>query len=266
MLAYTSYIEYDRASGWRTSANRTSSVRGALCCLLASPPRMVTIMRFAPNFAGGFWVGGGAWAAHFFYDYYLYTGDKEFLEDHALPFMEKAALCSLRTTYTKGRMGSWIFSPDGSRLRTLAVQHSARRVRHLTLPCRGRDASRGAAAERDRQLLRELGVRTPEKIPVWKAMIAKLPDYMVGENGAIKEWSDAALLDDQLRTPSLLAACMRFSMACPPRSPNDPELQAAFRKVIEIKLDRHWTNWEELGGLHVIWASFRLGLVAASSR
>ncbi len=26
----------------------------------------------APRFAGGFWVGGAAWAAHFFYDYYEY--------------------------------------------------------------------------------------------------------------------------------------------------------------------------------------------------
>jgi hypothetical protein len=33
------------------------------------------------SFPGQFWVAGAAWAAHFFYDYWLYTGDRKFLAD-----------------------------------------------------------------------------------------------------------------------------------------------------------------------------------------
>ena len=59
------------------------------------------------------WVGGAGWAAHFFYDYYLYTGDREFLAEHALPFMEKAALFFEDYLY-EGPDGKFVFSPTQS--------------------------------------------------------------------------------------------------------------------------------------------------------
>ena len=66
-----------------------------------------------PRFAGAFWVAGAAWAAHFFYDYYLYTGDRAFLAEHALPFMEKAALFFEDYLFV-GKDGRYVFSPTQS--------------------------------------------------------------------------------------------------------------------------------------------------------
>ena len=59
------------------------------------------------------WVGGAAWAAHFFYDYYLYTGDREFLAKHALPFMQETALFFEDYLY-EGPDGRYIFNPTTS--------------------------------------------------------------------------------------------------------------------------------------------------------
>ena len=39
-----------------------------------------------------FWLAGAAWYSLFYYDYYMYTLDKDFLRERALPFMEQAAL------------------------------------------------------------------------------------------------------------------------------------------------------------------------------
>ena len=34
-----------------------------------------------------------AWYSLFYYDYYMYTLDKDFLRERALPFMEQAEMC-----------------------------------------------------------------------------------------------------------------------------------------------------------------------------
>jgi hypothetical protein len=60
-----------------------------------------------------FWTSGAAWASHFFYDYYLYTGDNEFLKNRALPFMKEAALFFEDFLY-EGPDGRYIFNPSYS--------------------------------------------------------------------------------------------------------------------------------------------------------
>jgi alpha-L-fucosidase 2 len=112
MLAYTSYIE-SIVPYLEINAKHMFGARG-----IVLPSRSTTNgfnNALAPSFAGGFWVGGAAWAAHFFYDYYLYTGKREFLAEHALPFMEKAALFFEDYLYE---------GPDGK----YSVQHNRRKT------------------------------------------------------------------------------------------------------------------------------------------
>src|SRR5439155_7171782 len=42
-----------------------------------------------------------------------------------------------------------------------------------------------------------------------------------------------------------------------------PELQAAFRRVIELKLERHWSDWQKTGG-YMSFGLVQLGQAAAS--
>jgi len=110
MLAYTSYIE-SIVPYMEINAKHMFGCRGVVL-----PSRSTTHgfnNALNPRFAGGFWVAGAAWAAHFFYDYYLYTGDQAFLAEHALPFMEKAALFFEDYLY-EGPDGKYVFSPTQS--------------------------------------------------------------------------------------------------------------------------------------------------------
>ena len=230
MLAYTSYME-SITPYMELNARRIFGARGIIL-----PSRSTTNgfnNAFAPRFAGAFWVAGAAWASHFFYDYYLYTGDRAFLQEHALPFMEKAALFFEDYLY-EGLNGRYIFSPTQSPENTPGNSNSQGSL-NATMDV-------DAAKELLRNLIaanRELGVNH-EKIPFWRSMLKKMPDYMINEDGAIKEWLTPKLEDQNRHRHSSHLYALYDGM--PAEIAADPKLQAAFKRIIEIKLERHWKD------------------------
>jgi hypothetical protein len=248
MLAYTSYIE-SIVPYLEINAANIFGARGVVL-----PSRSTTNgFNNALNgrFAGGFWVAGAAWAAHFFYDYYLYTGDAQYLVEHALPFMEKAAVFFEDYLY-EGSDGKYVFSPTQSAENTPANTDSQGSF----------NATMDMAAATE--LLQNLiaGSRAAdtnaERIPVWERMLEKMPSYQIGPDGALKEWLTPKL-DDQLnhRHSSHLYAIYD---GLPDSIAEDEELMNAFRRVIEIKLDRHWKESSGFMSFGVV----QLGLAAAS--
>ena len=228
MLAYTSYIE-SIVPDMETNAERIFGARGIVLPSRTSARGYNNSLH--PEFAGGFWVGGAPWAAHFFYDYYLYTGDKAFLADHALPFMEKTALFFEDYLY-EGPDGKYIFSPTQSPENTPGNSDSQGSF-NATMDV-------AAAKELLRNLIaasRELGVNQ-EKIPVWKTMLEKMPDYIIGDDGAVKEWLTPKLEEQHDHRHSSQLYPLYDGM--PDEIAQDPELQAGFRRIVEIKLDEHY--------------------------
>jgi hypothetical protein len=230
MLAYTSYIE-SLVPYLEINAHNIFGARGVVL-----PSRSTTNgfnNALASSFAGGFWVAGAPWAAHFFYDYYLYTGDIEFLAKHALPFMEKTALFFEDYLY-EGADGKYIFSPTQSPENTPGNTNSQGTF-NATMDV-------AAAKELFQNIItasNKLGVNK-DKIALWSYMLTKMPKYLVSEEGAVKEWL-TPLLKDQLnhRHSSQLYALYD---GLPDEIGQDPVLRNAFKKVIEIKLEKHWKN------------------------
>jgi hypothetical protein len=230
MLAYTSYIE--SIVPWlEINAKHMFGARGVVL-----PSRSTTNgfnNALAPTFAGGFWVGGAGWAAHFFYDYYLYTGDREFLAEHALPFMEKAALFFEDYLY-EGPDGKFIFSPTQSPENTPGNSNSQGSF-NATMDV-------AVAKELLTNLIsasRELD-KNADKIPLWQEMLEKMPAYMIDDNGIIKEWLTPRLENrDSHRHSSQLYPLLD---GMPEEIAQSDELRAAFKRSIEYKLDKHWKN------------------------
>ena len=230
MLAYTSYIE-SIVPYMEINAKNMFGCRG-----IVLPSRTSTNgfnNAIARGFAGGFWVGGAAWAAHFFYDYYLYTGDEEFLAEHALPFMEKAAVFFEDFLY-EGPDGKYIFSPTQSPENTPGNSNSQGSF----------NATMDVAASKE--LLgnliaasKKLG-KNKKKIAVWKSMLEKMPEYMINEDGIIKEWLTPKLKNnDHHRHCSQLYPLFD---GMPEEIADNPELKSAFKKSVQYKLDVHWSN------------------------
>ncbi len=228
MLAYTSYIE-SIVPYLQVNAKHIFGARGVVL-----PSRSTTHgynNALAPGFAGGFWVGGAPWAAHFFYDYYLYTGDREFLTDHALPFMEQVALFFEDYLY-EGQDGKYVFSP------TTSPENSPSNTRSQGTFNATMDVA--AAKELLGNLIAasgELGVNK-KKIPLWRKMLTKMPDYMISEEGVAKEWLTPKLADNLGHRHSSQLYPLYDGMS--QEIARDGKLQAAFRRIIEIKLDKHW--------------------------
>lgn len=230
MHAYTSYME-SMVPWLEINAKNMFGARGIVLPSRSSTTAFNNALN--ASFAGGFWVAGAAWASHFFYDYYLYTGDKEFLADHALPFMEKSVLFFEDYLYV-GDDGKYIFSPTQSPENTPKNSDSQGSF-NATMDM-------AAAKELIRSIISasEILGTNQDKIPLWKSMLDKMPDYMINEEGLIKEWLTPKLKNnDHHRHASQLYALYD---GISPEIATSPELQEAFKISIENKLNTHWRN------------------------
>ena len=184
MLAYTRYIE-SLVPCLRVNARHIFGARGLV---LPAHTSVHGYSLLPLGFGGCNWTAGAAWAAHFFYDYYLYTGDKTFLAEHALPFMQEAALFYEDFLF-EGPGGKYVFSPSDSPENTPSNSPS-----HVSF-----NATMDVAVAKELfgnliEASRALGVNQ-DKIPVWQKMLTKMPDYMVDDQGMVKEWLTPKLGD-----------------------------------------------------------------------
>jgi len=229
MLAYTSYME-SIVPYLEINARHMFGARGIVLPSRSSTHGFNNAL--AKTFAGGFWVAGAAWAAHFFYDYYLYTGDKKFLKEHALPFMEKTALFFEDYLY-EGKDGMYVFSPtqspentpgntdsQGSFNATMDIAAAKDLLANLISASKGLDVNQ-------------------DKIPLWNSMLKKMPPYMIDkQNGVVKEWTTPKLEEHLDHRHSSQLYGLYYGM--PEEIAENPDLQAAFKKIIEIKLNKYW--------------------------
>lgn len=127
-----------------------------------------------------FWFAGGAWTSQFFYDYWQYTGDEQFLKERSIPFM-MASLAFYEHIISRDDQGKLLFLPSYSP-EVGPVEHHPMAI----------NATMDVAALKQllRNLLRlaEEGYLDKAGAAKWKAMIEDLPEYAIDETGDLKEW------------------------------------------------------------------------------
>lgn len=200
-----------------------------------------------------YWTGAGAWIASFFWDYWLHTGDRAFLRDRAWPFLREAALF-YEDFLVEG--------PDG-------FLHAAPAISPENKPTVDGRAEAGVCVDPTMEiaLVRELlshALAAADELGAadapaahWRAMLAKLPPYRTNERGALREWLDPRLDDnDRHRHLSHLYPLFPGREIAPHR---DPALFEAARRAAEARLATglaDQTGWS-LAHLACVWA--RLG-------
>lgn len=128
-----------------------------------------------------FWTAGAAWYSMFYYDYYLYTGDIDFLRDRALPFMEQSTLF-YEDFLTEDSNGKYIFNPSYSP-ENKPLKGNSQACINATMDIMAAKALLRAIIE----VSHTLNVNA-SKIPIWQAMLDKMPPYQLNENGELREW------------------------------------------------------------------------------
>jgi hypothetical protein len=126
---------------------------------------------------GQFWMSGAGWLAHWFYDYYLYTGDREFLARRTVPLLKEIALF----------YEDMLFVDDGGRYR-FSPSYSPE-----TLTADNATMDLAVAREVLGNLIAacETLKIEPENRVKWQGMRAKLPQYRIDEEGGLAEFATA---------------------------------------------------------------------------
>ena len=170
---------------WRTNARRFFGCRGIYAPLRQSDhgllPEMMPYL---------IWFAGAGWLAQPFFDYFLFTGDRKFLRNRAVPFLKQVALFYEDFLY-EGKDGRLTICPSMSPENQPDVPGATTISINPTMDvavCREVLGNLCGACE----LLgiERAGVRR------WRGILAKLPEYAVNEDGALKEWLRPELKDN----------------------------------------------------------------------
>jgi hypothetical protein len=132
-----------------------------------------------------YWLSAGGWCLRPFWDHYLVTGDVEFLRSRIVPALKELALFYEDFLTVTGKEGNYIFAPSFSPENNPANT--------------GPGAMIAINATMDIAVCREvltnlidacelLGADA-DSIPKWKAMLAKMPPYLMEPDGTLKEWA-----------------------------------------------------------------------------
>jgi alpha-L-fucosidase 2 len=158
---------------FRVNAKNLYGCRGIFAGCRASNTGLC--LHWGQGWAGQFWMPGAAWLAHWFYDHYQYTGDRAFLRDRAVPFMKECALFYEDFLFIDAS-GKYRFSPSFS-AENGQGDNSAQDISI----CRELLSNLIAACE-------TLGIEQ-DGVKRWKEMLAKLPPYLINDQGQLKEWA-----------------------------------------------------------------------------
>ena len=218
------YFDYYQASlpDYRTNAQRLFGSRGIYAPIsqsthgLAHPGPWVN------------WTAGAGWLAQLFYDYWLFTGDRDFLARQAVPFLREVALYYQDFLFA-GEDGRLVFSPSLSPENVPAAPGASLVGVNATMDVAiAREVLANLCAA-----CRELGGEA-EEAARWEALRERLPAYQVNQDGALAEWLHPALPDNyHHRHQSHLYPLFPGWEITPER---EPALFAAARIAVERRL------------------------------
>jgi alpha-L-fucosidase 2 len=202
------------------------------------------------------WAGGAGWLLSYLYDHYRYTGDRDFLRTRLLPLMQEAARFYEDflegTEGTDGRLRLYpSVSPENFPIMTDTDQ-SAFVVPNATCDiaiCR-------EALQNVIEACRELDIDS-EEVARWRALLERLPDYVVNADGALAEWAYPGMGDRYNHRHSSHLYPLWPSLEISPE--HNPDLFRAARRAVDKRLEAGLGNKSSHGYMH-------LGLVAARLR
>ncbi len=225
LLPFFDYLEA-HMDEFRTNAKRFYDCRGIFVPSRASNHGLKN--SFDGNWCMTFWTAGAGWMSQFYYDYYLYTGDKNFLRERALPFMKESALF-YEDFLIEGPDGKLMFSPSYS-----PENHPGNSGSQA---CINAAMDLGVARELLRNCIaasKALGTGEDD-IRRWTALYAKLPDYQISKDGAVKEWNTPLLDDNNAHRHA--SHLYELFAGMPDAIATNPPLREAFGVTLENRLN-----------------------------
>ncbi|MHC4528681.1 MAG: glycoside hydrolase family 95 protein [Planctomycetota bacterium] len=180
-LPYFDYYE-SMVEDFRTNAKNICGCRGILAPISGTSHGLSGL-----NWSC--WTAGAGWLAELFYDYWLYTGDREFLEKRAVPFMKEVALF-YEDFLVEDANGRYVFTPS------LSPENTPSNTKVFCTINATMDIAVARELLTNLCAACELLEIETEGVVRWRAMVDKLPPYLTNKDGALKEWSHPAFEDN----------------------------------------------------------------------
>ena len=189
--AYFNWME-SLVPDFRTNAKNIFGMRGTKYSLTPGKEWGVeTMFDHAGSTATGetwphaYWLADGPWCVRPFWDHYLVTGDLDFLRKRVVPAYKDLALFYEDFLTVTDKNGKYIFVPSFSPENNPGnLNPSCMMAINSTMDiagCREVLANLIESCEL-------LGIEA-DSIPKWKAILAKLPPYLLEPDGTLKEWA-----------------------------------------------------------------------------
>ena len=178
-----------------------------------------------------YWWSGTSWPCHFFYDYWLYTGDEEFLRTEAIPFMMEAYNFLKNIIYEYN--GTYNFIPSYSP--ELGPKGKQPLAINSTM-----DVASFKQLLRNLISLAEQGWISSSEIEEYKNIHNKLPDYALDANGELKEWIWKGFENNNKHRHA--SHLYPLYDGVDPDFINNPELTEAAKNAIESRLEYRRPN------------------------
>jgi alpha-L-fucosidase 2 len=188
IMAFFDYFD-SHIDEFRYNAKQLYGCRGIFVPPFMSPES--GIMRHtAPHVL--YWTDAAGWLASFYYDYYLFTGDEDFLKNRAVPFMKEVALF-YEDFIVKDAHGKNLFmpsqSPENQSSNMMVLDEESGRLTSIKVQINS-TITVAISKEVLTNLIAScelLGIEK-EEVVTWKKLLADMPEYEINEDGALKEW------------------------------------------------------------------------------
>ncbi len=131
------------------------------------------------------WISAAGWLAQAFYDYWLFTGDRDFLQNKALPFLKETALFYEDFLF-EGADGKYIFAPSLSPENEPILADPSQK--HMVCINAVMDVAVAKEVLTNLCEAYETLDICPEEVAKYRVMLEKLPEYRINEDGAFAEW------------------------------------------------------------------------------
>jgi alpha-L-fucosidase 2 len=191
--AYFNWIE-SLVPDFRTNAKNIYGMRGTHYAIAPTKDSGVfNMFDYADNtgetWPHPYWLSAGGWVLRPFWDHYLVTGNLDFLRNRMVPAYKDLALFYEDFLTITDKNGNYLFVPSFSPENNpgnlnpgcMAVINASMDIS----VCREVLANLVEACE--------LLAIEVDNVPKWKAMLAKLPPYLLEPDGTLKEWAWADL-------------------------------------------------------------------------
>ncbi len=188
-MAYFDWVE-SLVPDYHNNAKNIYGMRGAFYPIAPSKDSGVfNMFDYADNtgetWPHPYWISAGGWVVRPFWDHYLVTGDLDFLRNRMVPIYKDLALFYEDFLTVTDKNGNYIFVPSFSPENNPGnLNPGCMAVINATMDitvCREVLANLVESCEL-------LGIEA-NSVPKWKAMLAKLPPYLLNPDGTLKEWA-----------------------------------------------------------------------------